>query len=177
MFKKIAVSLALLLIVFLGYVASRPSKFEYEKSAFIEASADKIFPYISDFKLGSQWSPYEKMDPHFKKQFSGPDGQVGSKMEFQGNSDVGAGHLEILKVIPNELVEIRLTMLKPMEAENIIRYTLTPEGSGTRFTWRMEGDVGFFGKLITVFVDCEGLMGPQFAEGIANLKSLVESAK
>jgi hypothetical protein len=177
MIKKSLFGILIVLTLFLGFVSTRDGKFRYEKSGVIQASADKIFPYISNFKMGGLWSPYEKIDPNMKKTFKGPDAQVGSIMEFEGNSDAGSGSLEILKIVPNELVEIKLTMTKPFSAENIIQYQLASEGSGTRFTWSMSGDGGFMGKLISVFINCEKMVTAQFSTGIANLKTVVEAQK
>lgn len=177
MFKTIGLIIGGLFLVFLGYVATREGKFRYERSGLIQAPPEKIFPYISDFKKGGLWSPYEQMDPNMKKTYSGTDGQVGSVMEFDGNKDAGSGKLEILKVVPNQSVDIKLTMIKPLHAENLVQYTLTPEADGTRFTWSMSGDGGFMGKLINVFIDCEAMVAGQFAVGIDNLKKLVESQK
>ena len=176
--KKISLvilTILLLLIGFLSYVATKESQFNYQRSGLIKAPASKIYPYLVNFKLGHQWSPYEQKDPSMKKTFSGPEGQVGSIMEFEGNSEVGSGKLEILKMVPDESVEIRLTMLKPFQAENIVRYKLSPEANGTLFTWSMSGDGGFLGKLIATVIDCEKMVGGQFSEGIANLKKLIES--
>jgi uncharacterized protein YndB with AHSA1/START domain len=174
-FKKIGLSLLVLVIAFLGYVSTRDGNFRYERSDVINAPAEKIYPYLSSFKLGGAWSPFEQVDPNMKKTYSGDSGQVGSTMEFEGNSEAGSGKLEMLKLVPNELVEIKLTMLKPFHAENFIRYTLTPEASGTRFSWEMSGDGGFMGKLISTFVDCEKMIGDQFSKGISNLKAVVEA--
>jgi uncharacterized protein YndB with AHSA1/START domain len=177
MLKKVGLGIFAILILFFGFVATKEGKFRYERSGLINAPAERIFPYISNFSLGGLWSPYEKVDPTMKKTFSGTQGQVGSIMEFEGNKDAGSGKLEVLKVIPNELVEIRLTMTKPFHAENLVLYHLTPEGAGTRFSWEMSGDGGFLGKLISVFINCEKMVGDQFNQGIANLKALVESQK
>jgi hypothetical protein len=60
----------------------------------------------------------------------------------------------------------------------LIQYSLTPEASGgTRFTWAMSGDGGFMGKLISVIIDCEKMIGGQFEQGIQNLKTVIESKK
>ncbi|MFS4459156.1 SRPBCC family protein [Bdellovibrio sp. HCB2-146] len=175
MFKTIGLIIGGLILVFLGYVATREGKFRYERSGLIQAPPEKIFPYISDFKKGGLWSPYEQMDPNMKKSYSGTDGQAGSTMEFEGNQDAGSGKLEILNIVPNQSVDIKLTMIKPLHAENLVQYTLTPEAGGTRFTWSMSGDGGFMGKLINVFIDCEAMIAGQFDVGIENLKKLVES--
>lgn len=174
MLIKILSGIGLLLVAFLAFVSTRPSRFRYERSGVLNASADKIYPYLSNFKLGSEWSPYERIDLSMKKNYIGADGAVGSKMEFDGNSKAGSGNLEILKLVPNQLVEIRLIMTKPFGADNLIEYKLTPEGNGTRFTWSMSGDSGFMGKLMGVLIDCEKMVGDQFVSGIDNLKKIVE---
>jgi hypothetical protein len=133
---------------------------------------------LSDFSKGGEWSPYEKVDPNLKKTITGSPGQAGQTMDFEGNSDAGSGRLEMLRVVPNELVEIKLIMTKPVHAENIVTYQLTPEpAGGTRFSWSMSGDGGFLTKLISVFIDCEKMIAGQFDVGINNLKTLIESQK
>ncbi len=112
-----------------------------------------------------------------KKTFNGTDAQVGSVMEFDGNNEAGTGSLEILKIVQNESVEIKLTMKKPFFTENVVLYRLSSEGPNTRFSWSMSGDNGFFGKLISVFIDCEKMVAEQFVVGIQNLKTLVEAQK
>ncbi|CAN5671852.1 K(+)-transporting ATPase subunit F [soil metagenome] len=174
MWIKVIVGLVVILVLFLAYVSTRESKFHYERSGTINASADKIFPYLSNFKLGGEWSPYEKKDVNMKRSFGGADGVVGSTMEFDGNNDVGAGKLEMLKIVPNELVQIQLTMTKPFYGQNLVEYKLAPDGAGTKFTWAMSGDGGFMTKLITLFIDCDKMVAGDFEVGIANLKSVVE---
>ncbi|WPU66702.1 GyrI-like domain-containing protein [Peredibacter starrii] len=168
MLMKIGLGVVAVLIGFPGYVSTREGKFRYERSGVINATPEKNFPYLSDFKLGGEWSPFEQVDPNMKKTFTG------NVMEFEGNKDAGSGRLELLNTVPNQSVDIKLTMLKPFHAENLVQYKLTPEQNGTRFTWIMSGDGGFMGKLMNVFMDCEKMIGDQFLKGISNLKSVVE---
>ena len=72
-------------------------------------------------------------------------------------------------------MELKLTMTKPIHAENIINYKLIPEGSGTRFSWAMSGDGGFMGKLMATLIDCEKMMTADFDIGISNLKAVIEA--
>lgn len=177
MIKKIGLVVLVLLVAFLGYASTRDGKFIYERNGVIQAPASKIFPYLSHFKLGEQWSPYEKKDPTMKKNFIGPDATVGSVMEFEGNSDAGAGKLEILNVVPNELVEMKLTMLKPFQNETLIQYRLMKVDGGTNFSWSMSGDGGFMWKVMHLLMDCEKMIAGDFETGINNLKTVVESKK
>lgn len=177
MFKFVALGILGVLVLFCVFISTREGKFRYERSGVIKAPPEKIFPYLVDFKKGSEWSPYEKIDSNMKKQFSGPELQVGSVMEFQGNRDAGSGKLEILKIVPNESVEIRLTMIEPFKGENLVVYSLTPQADGTLFTWTMSGEGGFISKLLNFFVDCEKMVADQFTVGINNLKEVIESQK
>jgi len=176
MAKKILIGLVVILVLFFGYVSTRPASFHYERSGVIKATPEQIFPYLSQFKLGSEWSPFEKKDPNMKKVYPATDGP-GAVFEFDGNKEVGSGKIEMMKITPNEFVQMKLTMTKPFPAENIIEYKLTPVQDGTKFTWSMSGDNGFLGKLISVFINCEKMIGNEFEAGISNLKSIVEAKK
>ncbi len=165
---KILLSVLAVLVVFLLYVSTREGKFNYYVTRTINAPVEKVFPYLSDLKLGSEWSPFEKVDPNMKKEY------VGNKLIFEGNSDAGSGSVEIIRVVPNESVELKLIMTKPFKAENMIVYKVVPVQNGTEFTWSMSGDGGYMGKLINIFIDCEKMITDQFVLGMNNLKAIVE---
>lgn len=167
MIKKVLASFAVILCVFLVAVSFRSPDFRYERSGLIQAPPDVIYPYISDLSKNGDWSPFEKADPAMKKTLSG------SVLTFESDK-AGNGSLEITRATaPNE-VDLRLRMTKPFAADNLVEYRLTPEPTGTRFTWTMSGRNGYVGKLIATLIDCDGMIGGQFEEGIANLKRLVE---
>ncbi|UXR65941.1 SRPBCC family protein [Bdellovibrio bacteriovorus] len=174
MLLKVVLGILVVLAIFVAFIASRDGHFKYEVSEHINAPIEKVFPYISDLKKGSEWSPFEKVDPNMKKDYQGIPDQVGAKLVFAGNSDAGAGSVEITKIVPNEMVELRLIMTAPMAADNIVTYQVMKDGEGTKFTWSMSGEGGFAGKLVTFFVDCEKMITDQFKQGIANLKTIVE---
>lgn len=174
MLKIIGLIVFGLLVIFSIFIATRPAGFRYERSGVINASAEKIFPYLSTFQGGHAWSPFERIDPKMKMNVIGTDGQVGTVMEFDGNKDAGSGKLEFLKITPNSEVNLKLIMIKPFPAQNLVEYKLAPEGTGTRFTWAMSGQNGFFGKMITVFIDCDKMIGDQMNQGIKNLKEVTE---
>ena len=177
MLRNISVLFGFAVIGFLVYVQTRPAEFKYVRSAVIQATPEKIFPYLSQFKRANAWLPYNKKDPHTKYTYSGATEGVGQIMEFAGNPEVGKGRLEMLKVVSNSLVEIKLTMLEPIQGENIIQYLLTPEApSETRFKWTLTGSGGFISKLMGVLIDCEKMVAADFEKGIQDLKILVNSA-
>lgn len=154
--------------IFLGYVYTKESKFNYSVSGELNAPVEEVYPYLSDLKLGGEWSPFEKVDPNMVKTFEG------NKLTFKGNAEAGSGTLEILNTVPNEKVDLKLIMTEPFYAENMIEYKLEPTATGSRFTWSMSGDGGFIGKLMSTFIDCEKMITDQFKQGISNLKTVVE---
>ncbi|RYZ91338.1 MAG: hypothetical protein EOP04_00880 [Proteobacteria bacterium] len=171
---KILVGIVVLIAGFLGFASTKPANFRYERSGIIQAPADKIYPFLSDFNLGSQWNPYEEKDLNMTKTYSPEQGKVGSSMDWSGNKDVGAGNLQIINLVPNESVDIKLTMTEPMTMSHMVHYKLEPVGEGTKFTWWQEGQNGLFGKVMTVVIDCETMFGEDMEKGIAKLKTVVE---
>lgn len=55
-----------------------------------------------------------------KFNYIGDSVSPGSVMEFNGNAQAGSGKIEMLKAIPNEVAEYKLTMIKPFFAEKLV---------------------------------------------------------
>ena len=51
---------------------------------------------------------------------------------------------------------------------------LEPKGDGTVVTWAMHGPQPLIGKVVSLFIDCETIVGKSFEEGLANLKAITE---
>lgn len=159
---------------FLIYAAKLPDAFLISRSITIQASPEKIYPYLSDFEKGQQWSPYEQKDPAMKRKFSGAKSGKGSIYHFEGNNEVGTGKLEILEANAPSNVVLQLDMLKPFEASNTIIYTITPKENGSEVTWAMEGTRPFFAKVICTLFNGEKMVGDAMETGLNNLKALTE---
>jgi uncharacterized protein YndB with AHSA1/START domain len=177
MLAKAAGLVFVLALIFIGYVANRDGNFKCERSGEVHALPQEIFPYLSELKLSQAWSPYEKSVGVMTKKYTGTDGAVGSAMEFEGGWRIGSGRIEILRIVPNELVELKLTMGKPFFSEQFIQYNLTPTLDGAVVNLSILGRGGFIGKILSIFIDSEKLIGDQFSLGILNLKHVVESSK
>jgi hypothetical protein len=64
--------------------------------------------------------------------------------------------------------------LKPFEAHNIAEFTLEPRGNSTTVTWAMYGPNPYIAKVMHIFFSMDRMVGKQFEDGLANLKTLVE---
>jgi len=174
MFKKIALVVIVLIGAILAYAATRPDSLHVQRTAGIKAPPEKIFPLISDFRRWSSWSPYEKIDPAMKRVYAGAANGKGAVYEWEGNSQVGQGRMEIMEISQPSRVTIKLDFVKPLEGHNVAEFALVPQGDSTTVTWTMDGPTPYIGKLIGVFVNMDTMIGKDFETGLANLKAIAE---
>lgn len=174
MLKKIAIGVALLLVVILGLATTKPETFTVERSTLIKAPPEKIYPLINDFHSWGAWSPWEKLDPAMKRTYGGPTSGQGATYSWDGNSDAGAGRMEITETTAPTNLALKLDFTKPMEANNRLEFSMVPEGDATRVRWVMTGPNNFLSKVMTVFVSMDGLIGKDFETGLANMKAVAE---
>ena len=176
MIKKILIGLGVVIVIFIAVVATRPADFRVERSATIAAPAQALFEQVNDHHNFNKWNPFLKLDPNVKNTYSGPDAGVGAVCAWDGNSDIGAGSATITESKPGELVRMRMDWIRPMAGVAIVDFTFKPEGDKTVVTWAMAGKNGFMGKLVSVFMDCDKMIGPQFEQGLADLGKIVTTA-
>jgi uncharacterized protein YndB with AHSA1/START domain len=174
MMKIIALVIVILILGALGFAATKPDSFRYERSISIKAPPEKIFAILNDLHKGALWSPFEKLDPNMKKHFSGAETGVGSVYEWDGNSKAGAGRMEIVESVPSSKIVLTLDFLKPFEGHNKAEFILTQQGENTNVTWAMYGPNPYIGKVMSLVFDCEKMVTREFETGLANLKSLAE---
>lgn len=163
-------------IIAILFVASRrPDKFAVSRSGSISAPASAVFPHVNNLKKWESWSPWAKLDPNAKNSFEGPEEGVGAKMSWEGNNKVGVGSMTVMESRPSEYIQFKLEFQKPMKATNTAEFTFRPEGDQTIVTWNMSGTNNFMAKVIGLVMDCEKMVGGQFEQGLASLKSQVET--
>lgn len=172
MLKKIVFVLIGLVALILFVPAVMKPTFRIERSIEIAKPAEEIFPNIADFSKWKDWSYWASSDPEQKLTITGNAGEVGHKMEWDGKIN-GKGHQTITTIVPNKIVSSRLAFTDPNSMESVATLTLEPTPTGTKVTWSNEGNLDYpVGRLFGPFLD--GMVGPDFEKGLANLKKLVE---
>ena len=178
MLRALFIIVAVLVVGVAGLVLyatmTQPDTFRIQRAMTINAPADKIFTIVTDLRRGAEWSPYEKKDPNMKKGFNGPASGPGSQMTWDGNSDIGAGALTIANATAPSKVVLNLDMTRPMSAHHVIEYDLTPDGSGTKMTWSMHGQMNLASKVVCLFMNMDKMVGNDFEDGLRSLKALAE---
>lgn len=176
MLKRVAAIAIALIAVLVLVVATRPSHLHVERSATIEAAPDLVFPLINDFHAWSSWSPWEKLDPDMKREFSGAPQGRGAWYGWTGNDQVGVGNMQITDSKPAQEVTILLEFKKPWEATNITTFRLAATPQGTKVTWSMDGENNFAAKAMSLVMDMDQMIGKDFEAGLANLGAVAEHA-
>jgi uncharacterized protein YndB with AHSA1/START domain len=175
----IAIALTVAIAAALVYAAIQPDTFRVIRSTLISAPPEKVFPLINDLHAQSAWSPFEK-DPNMKRTHSGAPAGKGAVYEWDGNRQVGAGRIAITDSVAPTRVSLALDMSRPFVAHNTVDFVLEPKGSGThvtgtQVTWAMQGRQLFMAKVMSLFINCDQMVGSQFEDGLAKLKTLVEA--
>jgi hypothetical protein len=163
----------LVLAAILIYAATKPDSFGVQRATAINAPAEKIFPLINDLHAHTSWSPFEK-DPNMKRTHSGAPQGRGAVYEWDGDRKVGSGRLAIADSTPSNITMI-LDMFRPFKAHNTVNFLIEPQGSATRVTWAMRGQQPYMAKLMSIFINCDKMVGGQFEEGLAKLKAIAET--
>jgi uncharacterized protein YndB with AHSA1/START domain len=177
MLKVLLVIVAVLVVcvvAVLAYAATRPDTFTIQRSATIKAPPERVFALLTDFPAWRQWSPWENLDPDLKRTYSGAPNGKGAVYEWEGNK-AGAGRMEILDAPAPQKVTIKLDFRRPFEAHNTAEFTLQPQGDATAITWAMRGQNIFIGKVMSIFVDMDKMVGKDFEKGLQNLKAASET--
>jgi len=151
-----------------------PNNFRVHRSARIKARPENIYPLINDLRAFNRWNPFARKDPGMQGTYQGPVEGPGAIYDFKGSGRGGEGSIEIVGHKPAAEVTMQLNMRKPMRAQNLIVFSLTPAEDATEVTWLMQGKVPFVGKILHLLFSMDKMCGRDFESGLANLKSIAE---
>lgn len=175
-------ALKTLLIILLAVVALAvvlglmgPEHSEVSRSTVVKAPVSAVYAHVSSLQRMGEWSPWNKRDPAIKISYSGPDGVVGQTSSWSGNDQVGVGEQEITALEPEKKVGVALRFKEPFESAATADLTLEPMGDSTKVTWTFGSENNFISRIFLAFSDMDKMVGPDFAEGLASLKSMAEA--
>jgi uncharacterized membrane protein len=151
-----------------------PRQFRVERSVTIDAPAEKVHAVVSRFRDWPTWTAWnQERFPDLKMTYDGPAEGVGAKSHWTSEA-AGTGDMEITASDPAKGVAYDLAFDDgAMLSQGGIDYA--PSGGDTLVTWHAEGDLGWnpVGRYFGLLMD--GMMGPDFEKGLANLKRRVEA--
>lgn len=152
-----------------------PKMAHVERSVLVQAPACNVHAVLAGMDCFNDWSPWATIDAAGTTYtYEGPAYGEKSAMRWRGvDPRVGSGGMEVLASAPCTRVDTRIDF--EGEGSANASYLLSPDGAGTRVTWTFDVDMGNnpIGRFMGSRMD--GLVGPDFARGLARLKTLVES--
>jgi hypothetical protein len=175
MIIKILIAVAVVLVVLIAVIATRPTEFRVQRSATISAPAPVVFSQVNDFHKWDAWSPYLKRDLAMKKTFEGAPAGVGAIYTWSGNPEVGEGRTMIIESRPGELIRIKLEFVRPFASTSTAEFVFKPEGERTVVTWALDGRNGFPAKAMGLVMSMDRMIGDDFEKGLAQIKAIAEA--
>jgi len=168
---------AAIVALFIVLAAFAPKKYNVNRQIVIQKSRPDVYQYLKMMKNQDHWSPWMKLDPNMKQNFTGEDGTLGFTSHWDSNhKQVGSGEQEILKLEENRRVESALRFLKPWKSESTGYFDMQDAGDGaTKVTW------GFYGthkvplNVMMLFISMDKAVGKDFEEGLTDLKNVLEN--
>ena len=151
-----------------------PNTCRIQRSARIQARPENIYPLINDLRAFNRWNPFARKDPKMQGTYQGPVEGPGAIYDFKGSGQSGEGSIQIVGHKPAAEVTMQLDMRRPMKAQNLIVFSLTPAEDATEVTWLMQGKVPFVGKILHLLFSMDKMVGRDFESGLANLKTIAE---
>jgi DNA gyrase inhibitor GyrI/uncharacterized protein YndB with AHSA1/START domain len=177
MIKKTLIVAGVLVVALLIFAATKPDTFHVFRTASINASPATVYALLHDFHEWPAWSPFESLDPEMRRAFGGSESGAGAIYEWDGDRRAGQGRMEIVQAVPGERLEIQLDFLRPWRSTNRVGFELVDAGGHTDVTWSMTGPNSYFGKVMSVVMSFDRLIGRDYEEGLANLKSVAEAVR
>ena len=147
--------------------------FLISRSIEIATPPERITPLLRGLHAWRTWSPWEGIDPHLERTYSGADAGVGAIYAWQGNRKAGAGRMEILEDVDTH-VAVDLLFSAPMKAHNRVDFTLVPHGTTTRVEWTMTGPQNAVMRVMSKVWSMEKMIGPDLEKGLRQLKQRAE---
>src|SRR2546427_8324901 len=147
MLTKVLIAPAVIVVVFVVVVATRPSEYRVARTVTISAPAPAVFAQVNDFHKWDAWNPWAKMDPAMKQTYEGALAGTGAVYTWTGNKEVGEGRMTLTESPPHELIRIDLEFRKAFAATSTAEVTFKPDGDQTAVTWSMAGKVNFVAQV------------------------------
>lgn len=154
-----------------------PSEWRVSRSITIQATPEKIYPYLSNFKQWERWSPWNaSKDATLNYTYTGPKQGRGAKQSWTSEK-MGAGWMQLTQANPETGVTYDLFIdMHGSQSQlhgkiDLIRHA---NGQSTLVTWTDTGNVGpsFVKRWMSLMI--KAMLSRDIGTGLAGLKSISE---
>jgi hypothetical protein len=163
------------ILAVLAMALSKPDTIHLERSITVSASTADVASFAQDLKRLNEWSPWMDKDPDMQMTYGDSTIGIGAWYSWEGNDDVGKGKMTVTADERGKVMH-KLEFFAPWETVAQVTVAWAEKGAQTEVTWSYDADADFNTKLMTVFMDFDAMLGPDYEKGLQNLKPLVEAA-
>lgn len=163
---------AVLAVLLLGGGLLLPSTFTVQRSATLGAPPQKVYEAVADPRRWNEWGEWNRRDRQMQITYFGPPSGAGAGWEWKSKSQ-GDGRMTFTAAEPGQRVAFDL-FFPDFGTTSKGELRFAPEGSGTKVTWTMNGDMGKNPLFHWMALFMDGMVGKDFEAGLANLKGVVE---
>jgi hypothetical protein len=173
LFRILRVAVVLVLVLLMaffgvGYLVLN-GKYEVVRQLTIKAPPQGIHQQVGDLREWPNWLPFTKHDKSVKVTIDKPSG-VGAQQSW--TSDGNNGRLSFAASDEEKGVEYDMVFDEKYTSKGIISYAKS--GDDPLVTWKMTGQMDdLIGRWFALLMP--SMMGPMFDEGLADLKTKVET--
>lgn len=173
-----SIGFVVLLIVVVAVLAFvLPTQIHVERDVTINKPRADVFAYIKYQKNQNEWGPWFRKEPTMKQEFRGTDGAPGFISYWKGEkAETGEGEQEIKNITENERIDSELRFKQPFESTaSAFLTTQAPDAGITKVKWGLDTLMPRPFNLMCLFIDFDKELGKDLDEGLASLKTIMES--
>ena len=171
-FVVVLLLIVIVAVVVLGLI--EPNDITVTRTALIKAPKEAVFEQMVYYKNWLNWSPWYRMDSgKMKMTYYGTDGQPGSGYTWEGDK-TGAGDMKDSAVKGTEMTYV-LTFTKPHTGSAWGTLKADDSAGMTKATWTCSMHFPFPMNAMCIFMNMDKMLGGDFASGLENMKTYVES--
>lgn len=176
--KKFLIGLLILLAAFVIVSFLLPKPAPVVRSAEINTPVAVVFQQVNELRNWEKWSAWVEKDSTIETVYGEKTEGEGASYSWTGEL-VGSGSLTIIKSEPSESLNTEVDF--GFMGRGNGSWTLVETNGETSVTWSMEllpGKgilAGIIGRYFLAFSNMDPVVGPDFEQGLANLKELCES--
>ncbi len=160
----------LILVCAVIYLLMLPKEYSVCRSITIAKSASEVFPYVQDFQLWAEWSPWLLHDPQANITIDRAK-EVGGSSAYE-SSKIGAGKTTHTAITPHSRIEQHLEFFKPFKSQAAIEWDFREQNGATTLTWTMRSSMPLpmrpFIPMMT------RMIGLDFELGLAKLRGIAD---
>lgn len=174
-FKVLLSAVSILFIIFLVGGFFIPEQWTVSRSMTIHASADQIYPYVSNFKEWPKWAPWNNSkDKTLQYTYEGADAGIGAKQSWT-SEQMGTGWMHITSANPQTGIAYDL-FIDMGRSQSTLQGNIAfaPNGQETKIIWTDQGNSGHSYVKRWMSLLLSPMLAKDMTQGLTDLKTLVE---